>query len=63
MVAEASVAPDGMRRLHPLSILFGVGSAARRLLLPGLFVVFVGPGGQHEFWLMLFFVPAVVFSQ
>jgi putative membrane protein len=49
-----------MHRLHPLSIAFTVGLAAKRLLLPGLIVLLVKPGGRSEIWLMIFFVPAVL---
>jgi len=54
-MAEAS-----LERLHPLSVLFSVASAAMRLLLPGLIVILFRPGGQTDFWLMVLFVPTVV---
>lgn len=47
-----------VRFLHPSSLLFSVGSAARRLLVPGLFVLFASPGSA-QVWLMLLFLPAV----
>ncbi len=50
------------RRLHPASLLFSIGSSARGLLIPGLFVVFFGSGNRYEFWLMLFFIPAVLLA-
>jgi len=49
-----------LQRLHPLSVLFSAASAATRLLLPGLFVLLVRPGGQTDVWLMILFVPTVV---
>lgn len=53
--------PDpSLRQLHPMSVIFGVGLAAKRLLLPGLIVLLFRPGGQYEIWLMILFVPAVL---
>jgi len=53
--------PQAVQRLHPASLLFSLGSAARRLLLPGLVVLFASRGGGNtEIWLMLIFVPAAV---
>jgi putative membrane protein len=49
-----------LQSLHPLSMLFSIGLAAKRLLLPGLIVLVFRPGGQYEIWLMILFVPAVV---
>jgi len=46
------------RRLHPLSVLFLVGAAARNLLVPGLLVLFAGwSAWGFEPWLMLALVP------
>ncbi len=59
MPSEPTVAA-GWLRLHPLSLLFSVGSAARRLLLPGIVVLYYSGGSNLEFWLMLFFIPAVL---
>lgn len=53
-------AGDVTRRLHPVSLLFSIGSAARRLLLPGIVVLFASRGSNVEIWLMLIFVPAAV---
>jgi putative membrane protein len=50
------------QRLHPSSVIFGVGSAAGRLLLPGLVVLFASRGSNYEIWLMLLFIPAVLGS-
>ena len=54
------MAETGLERLHPLSVLFSVATAAMRLLVPGLFVVFFRPGGQADVWLMVLFLPSVV---
>ena len=48
------------KRLHPSSLLFSAGAAARNLLLPGLAVLFAARGSNYELWLMVLFVPAVV---
>lgn len=48
-----------LERLHPVSLLFGIGSAARNLLLPGVLVLFASRGGNYEAWFMVLFVPAV----
>jgi len=50
----------GWRRLHPLSLVFRIGSAARRLLLPVLAVLVVSRGQGYELWLAVMFVPAVI---
>jgi putative membrane protein len=48
------------RRLHPLSPLFKIGSAAWKFLLPGLFVLLVASRGERfEIWAMVLFFPAV----
>jgi putative membrane protein len=41
-------------------MLFSIGLAAKRLLLPGLIVLVFRPGGRYEIWLMILFVPAVI---
>jgi putative membrane protein len=51
---------ESSRRLHPASLLFSIGSAARRLLLPGLVVLVASRGSNAELWFMLFFAPAAV---
>jgi len=49
----------GLRRLHPLSLLFLIGGQARNLLLPGIFVLFFASRQGHgEIWFMLLFIPA-----
>jgi len=55
-------APDSeLRRLHPASLLFSIGAAARRLLVPGILLFFAASrgNGNVEFWAMLFFFPAL----
>ena len=47
-------------RLHPLSLLFSIGSLAKSLLLPGMIVLVWGLRGGYEAWFMILFVPAVV---
>jgi putative membrane protein len=48
------------RRLHPASLIFSIGSAARRLLLPGFILFFAASrGGNVEIWAMLLFFPAL----
>ncbi len=53
-------------RLHPLSLLFTIGSSVRSLLIPGLVMLFLARGGsggsRYELWLMILFVPAVIHS-
>jgi len=50
------------RRLHASSLLFGLGSAAKRLLIPGIIVLLASRGNRAEIWLMLMFVPAAIAS-
>jgi len=51
--------PAAARRLHPLSLLFGIGSAARSLVVPGLALLLFARGDSFQPWLMLFFIPVV----
>jgi len=52
---------DGAERLHPVSLLFRIGSAVRSLLVPGIFVLFVARGSSTwEAWIMVLFLPAVL---
>jgi putative membrane protein len=53
-------AGTGWRRLHPWSLVFRIGTAARRLLLPLVALLFVSRGEGSELVLAVFFVPAVV---
>ncbi len=55
-------AGPGWRRLHPLSLLFRLGAAARNLLLPGLALLFVSRGQGYELWLALMFIPSGIAS-
>ncbi|MCA8963081.1 MAG: PH domain-containing protein, partial [Planctomycetes bacterium] len=50
------------RRLHPISLLFSLGSAARQLLIPGLVVLLVGRGERTEIFLMVLFVPTALIA-
>jgi putative membrane protein len=46
------------RRLHPLSILFSLGTLVRAFLLPGILVLVAGPAGWGwEIWMMLLLIP------
>lgn len=47
-------------RLHPSSLLFSLGSVARRLLIPGILVLVASRGQRFEAVLMIFFVPAAL---
>lgn len=51
-----------LQRLHPLSLLFSLVGIARSLLVPGLVVWFARGGDGYEFWLMVLFFPALLFS-
>ena len=51
---------DGLKRLHPLSLLFLIGGQAKSLLLPGILVLFFASKGNGEIWFMLLFIPAVI---
>jgi len=47
------------QRLHPVSLLFSIGKAARSLLVPGMVVLVMSRGGVYQAWWMLLFLPAV----
>jgi putative membrane protein len=51
-------------RLHPLSVLFGLGRQFRNLVLPGLFVLFSAgvAGWSWQLWFMPLLVPYVIAS-
>ena len=51
---------EELQRLHPASLVFTVGAAAKGLLLPGMAVLFASRGSNYEIWLMAMFVPAVI---
>lgn len=52
--------PEVSRRLHPSSLIFGIGALARGLLVPGV-LAFWGLSQSDEtrweYWIMLFFIP------
>lgn len=51
------------RRLHPLSILFGLAAQVRNLLVPGLVVLFAGSRGwwgDWQAWAMLLVIPYTI---
>ena len=48
----------GWRRLHPLSLLFRLGAAARRMLLPLVALLFVSRTQGPELWFAVLFVPS-----
>jgi len=58
--SDSADAPGRSQRLHPSSLLFSLGSAARRLLIPGIIVLFASRGDRTEVWLMALFVPAAL---
>jgi len=60
MPSEPAAGRVAAERLHPVSLLFSLGGAARRLLVPGLIVLYASRGGNTEFWLMVFFFPAAL---
>jgi len=57
MPSDAASRPQ---RLHPVSLLFTIGSVARKMLLPGILVLFVAGGNNYELALIFFFVPAAI---
>ena len=61
MPSEPGPASADLRRLHPSSLIFSIGSAARRLLLPGFLLLFAASRGSSnlELWAMIFFGPAL----
>jgi putative membrane protein len=50
------------RRLHPFSILFGLGSELRQFVIPGIVVLVTArsAGGDWQSWSMLFLIPYTV---
>ncbi|MFN0056928.1 MAG: PH domain-containing protein [Planctomycetota bacterium] len=52
-----------MLRLHPASWIFGVASAARSLLIPGIVVVVAARSSDRwELWYMLLFLPTALYA-
>lgn len=49
-----------VQRLHPSSLIFGLGSAARSLIVPGIILLFASRSGGYEAWVMVLFVPVSV---
>jgi len=49
-------------RLHTSSLLFGLGPAAKRLLIPGIIALVALRSSSVEIWLMLLFVPSAIAS-
>jgi putative membrane protein len=60
MPSEDGAGTEGWQALHPSTLLFSVGAAARRLLIPGIVVLVASRGDRADLWLMILFVPAVV---
>ena len=60
MPSDGDSGRPAVRRLHPISLLFSIGKAARNLLLPGIVILWASGGSNTEVWLMIFFVPAVL---
>jgi putative membrane protein len=56
MSAEGTAAAS---RLHPVSMLFALGAAARRFLIPAVVLLFASRGRMAEVWMALLFVPAI----
>jgi len=55
------VAPSATnRRLHPASLIFSLGSAGQRLLLPAVILLFASRGSNYEIWFALFFIPTAI---
>ena len=48
------------QRLHPVSLLFSLGAAARGLLFPAIAVLFLSRGSNYQIWFAIFFVPAAI---
>jgi putative membrane protein len=49
-----------VQRLHPLSILFGLGALARNVLLPAIVVLLFSRGSHDAPWFRLLLVPALL---
>jgi putative membrane protein len=60
MPSESPADEGRAGRLHPTSLLFSIGSAARRLILPGLVLLLFSRGRNPEIWLMVLFVPTAI---
>ncbi len=62
MPSDAAPPAAGPRRLHPLSILFGVGRSARIFLLPGLILLVAAQTSGLDTWLMVLALPSAISS-
>ncbi len=60
MPSERGADPAGERRLHPASLIFSIGGAARNLLLPGIVLFFAARESFAQYGIMLFFLPVLV---
>jgi putative membrane protein len=58
MAAEIAAGTEPASRLHPASMLFSIGSAARRFLIPAIVVLFASRGRMSEVWMAFLLVPA-----
>ena len=57
MLSEAGAGAEAPQRLHPLSLLFGLASAARPWVFPALLLLFASRGQP---WFLLAFFPAAI---
>lgn len=62
MPSESAADNPTFQRLHPVSLLFSLGSVLRRFLIPGLIVLFFGRGERTEIWAMVLAVPALAYA-
>ena len=51
-----------LHRLHGSTLIFRIGMWIRRLLVPALLAILVAQDAEWEFWLMIGFVPVVVYE-
>ncbi len=62
MPSDGPTVLERSRSLHPSSLFFGLVSAAKRLLIPGIIVLVASRGNRAEIWLMIMFVPAAIMT-
>ncbi len=62
MPSDPAPSAEAFRRLHPLSILFGIGRAARVYVLPGLALLIAARPGRLDTWLMVLAIPSALSS-
>lgn len=53
------MASEAGERLHPLSLLFGIGTAAKNLLVPAIAVLLFSPADRGSAWFAILFFPVV----